>query len=53
MRCCYSSARVNRWEDKSAAGSLMDVYEVVPTPDAPSAAEIQTANIVDLTLEDG
>ena len=45
----YSSARVNRWEDKSAAGSLMDVYEVVPTPDAPSAAAIQTANIVDLS----
>ena len=45
----YSSARVNRWEDKSAAGSLMDVYEVVPTPDAPGSAAIQSANIVDLS----
>jgi hypothetical protein len=28
----YSDARVNRWEDKGAFGSLMDVYDVVPTP---------------------
>jgi hypothetical protein len=45
----YSDARVNRWEDKGAFGSLMDVYDVVPTPDAPAAAEISRANIVDLT----
>jgi hypothetical protein len=45
----YSGARVNRWEDKGAFGSLMDVYDVVPTPDATSAAEISRADIVDLT----
>ena len=28
----YSDARVNRWEDKGAFGSLMDLYDVVPTP---------------------
>ena len=42
----YSSARVNRWEDKSAAGSLMNVYEVVPTPDAPSDAAIQMRTLL-------
>ncbi len=45
----YSSARVNRWEDKGAFGSLMDVYSVVPTPAAPAAAEISRNDIVDLT----
>ncbi len=45
----YSSARVNRWEDKGAYGSLMDVYDVVPTPAAPKTAEINRSDIVDLT----
>ena len=45
----YSDARVNRWEDKGAFGSLMDVYDVVPTPDAPAAAEISRGEIVNLT----
>jgi len=45
----YSDARVNRWEDKGAFGSLMDVYDVVPTPDAPSSAEIARGDILDLT----
>ena len=45
----YSDARVNRWEDKGAFGSLMDVYDVVPTPASPAAAEISRSNIVDLT----
>jgi hypothetical protein len=45
----YSDARVNRWEDKGAFGSLMDVYDVVPTPASPVAAEISRSNVVDLT----
>ncbi len=45
----YADARVNRWEDKGAFGSLMDVYEVVPTPAASAGAEIAKADIVDLT----
>ena len=45
----YSDARVNRWEDKGAFGSLMDVYDVVPTPGAPNAAEIARGDIVNLT----
>jgi hypothetical protein len=45
----YSSARVNRWEDKGAFGSLMDVYEVVPTPAAPAVAEITRADVIDLS----
>jgi hypothetical protein len=45
----YSDARVNRWEDKGAFGSLMDVYDVVPTPAAPGGAEIARGEIVDLT----
>ena len=45
----YSSARVNRWEDKGVFGSLMDVYDVVPTPAAPGDAEIKRGDIVDLT----
>ena len=45
----YSEARVNRWEDKGAFGSLMDVYDVVPTPAAPAAAEISRGDIVDVS----
>jgi hypothetical protein len=45
----YSDARVNRWEDKGAFGSLMDRYEVVPTPDAPASAEIARGGVIDLT----
>lgn len=45
----YSDARVNRWEDKGAFGSLMDRYDVVPTPDAPGSAEIARGDVVDLT----
>ncbi|HWB86528.1 MAG TPA: glycosyl hydrolase [Bryobacteraceae bacterium] len=45
----YSDARVNRWEDKGGFGSLMDVYQKVPTPAAPAAAEIQRPNVIDLT----
>ncbi|MGP8259129.1 MAG: glycosyl hydrolase [Acidobacteriaceae bacterium] len=45
----YSDARVNRWEDKGAFGSLMDVYDVVPTPAAPNTAEVSLSDIVDLT----
>ena len=30
----FSDARVNRWEDKGAYGSLMNVYEAAPTPAA-------------------
>jgi hypothetical protein len=45
----YSEARVNRWEDKGAFGSLMDVYDVVPTPAAPTAAEIARGDVIDLT----
>jgi alpha-L-rhamnosidase len=45
----YSDARVNRWEDKGAFGSLMDVYDVVPTPGAPAAAEIAKGDVLDLT----
>jgi hypothetical protein len=45
----YSDARVNRWEDKGAFGSLMDRYDVAPTPAAPETAEIARAGIVDVT----
>jgi hypothetical protein len=45
----YTDARVNRWEDKGAFGSLMDVYDVVPTPAAPTAAEIARGDVIDLT----
>jgi hypothetical protein len=45
----YSDARVNRWEDKGAFGSLMDVYDAVPTPAAPTAAEIARGDVVDVT----
>ena len=46
----YSDARVRRWEDKGAFGSLMDVYDVVPTPSAPAAAEISPNDVIDLTI---
>jgi len=42
-------ARVNRWEDKAAFGSLMDNYEVAPTRRATSDAVIATKDVVDLT----
>jgi hypothetical protein len=45
----YSDARVNRWEDKGAFGSLMDVYDVVPTPAAPALAEIAHNEVINLT----
>jgi len=45
----YSDARVNRWEDKGAFGSLMDVYDVVPTPTAPATAEISGNDVINLT----
>ncbi len=45
----YSDARVNRWEDKGAFGSLMDVYDVVPTPGSPAAAEIAKGDVIDVT----
>ncbi len=45
----YSDARVNRWEDKGAFGSLMDRYDVVPTPASPAAAEIGRGDVVNLT----
>ncbi len=45
----YSDARVNRWEDKGTFGSLMDRYDVVPTPAAPQSAEIARGDVVDLT----
>jgi len=45
----YSDARVNRWEDKGTFGSLMDVYDSVPTPDSPPDALISHDGIVDLT----
>ena len=45
----YSDARVNRWEDKGTFGSLMDRYDVVPTPRAPAAAKIALDSVVDLT----
>jgi hypothetical protein len=45
----YSDARVNRWEDKGAFGSLMDTYDSAPTPDSPPDAEISSDSSVDLT----
>ena len=45
----YSDARVNRWEDKGTFGSLMDRYDVVPTPAAPEQAEIARGDVMDLT----
>jgi hypothetical protein len=45
----HSGATVNRWEDKGAFGSLMDVYDVVPTPEAPKTAEIARGDVIDLT----
>lgn len=45
----FPDARVNRWEDKGAFGSLMDVYDVVPTPQSPLSAEIARNDVIDLT----
>jgi hypothetical protein len=45
----YNDARVNRWEDKGAFGSLMDRYDAVPTPGAPDTAVIDQKSVVDLT----
>jgi len=45
----FPDARVNRWEDKGAFGSLLDVYDVVPTPQAPSSAQINRDDVLDLT----
>lgn len=45
----FPDARVNRWGDKSAFGSLMDVYDVAPTPAAAPSAEIERNDVVDLT----
>jgi hypothetical protein len=45
----FSDARVNRWEDKGAFGSLMDVYDRVPTPTAPVSAAINRGGVIDLT----
>lgn len=45
----YSGARVSRWEDKGAFVSLMDRYDVVPTPVAPAGAEIPAGDVIDLT----
>lgn len=45
----YSGARVNRWEDKGTFGSLMDVYEVAPTPNVDKTAEIAREDVIDLT----
>ncbi len=45
----FSDARVNRWEDKGAFGSLMDVYDVVPTPPAPATSEIAVSDVIDIS----
>lgn len=45
----YRDARVNRWEDKGAFGSLMDVYDVVPTPKSSDSAQISRDDVVDLS----
>jgi hypothetical protein len=45
----FPDARVNRWEDKGAYGSLMDVYDVAPTPAAIPSAEISRNDVVNLT----
>lgn len=47
----YSDARVNRWEDKGSFGSLMDVYDVVPTPPSDPNAEIDRGSVIDLTAK--
>jgi hypothetical protein len=45
----YSGARVNRWEDKGAFGSLMDRYDVVPTPNVPDTAKIPLPDVENLS----
>lgn len=47
----YSDSRVNRWEDKGTFGSLMDRYDLVPTPPAPAAASIALDSVVNLTSD--
>lgn len=47
----HSDARVDRWEDKGAFGSLMDRYDVVPTPAAPASAEIARNSVINLTAK--
>ena len=47
----YSGARVNRWEDKGAFGSLMDRYEVAPTPKASAGSAIAESEIIDITAK--
>jgi hypothetical protein len=45
----YSDARVNRWEDKGAFGSLTERYDLIPTPNTSSSAEISHDDVIDLT----
>jgi hypothetical protein len=45
----HSDAQVNRWEDKGAFGSLMDRYDVVPTPGVDSGSEIAERDVIDVT----
>lgn len=45
----HSEARVNRWEDKGAFGSLMNVYESAPTPSVSMEETIPHTDILDLT----
>ncbi|MGC1303914.1 MAG: glycosyl hydrolase, partial [Caulobacteraceae bacterium] len=45
----YSDARVNRWEDQGAFGSLMNRYDLTPTPEASKASEIARGDVIDLS----
>ena len=47
----YAEARVNRWEDKGTFGSLMDRYDVAPTPPVNSENEIVTSDVLDVTAK--
>jgi hypothetical protein len=47
----YSGARVNRWEDKGAFGSLMDHYDLAATPAAESGSRIDKSEVVDLSAK--
>ena len=50
----FSDARVNRWEDKGAYGSLMNVYEVAATPATSADAAVgEVINITDRMAADG
>ena len=42
----FSDARVNRWEDKGAFGSLMNEYDGAPTDPAPSDAMIADSIVI-------